>query len=69
VKQTTQDDARVAIHLDCEVCSKTTELVVPRRRSPYGLIDCSGCGETYMVLLDSRDETALPPEATLEATA
>jgi len=69
MKRTTPDDALVAIHLDCEVCLKTTELVVPRRRAPYGLIDCAGCGATYMVSLDSRDEAALPPEATLEATA
>ena len=68
MKRTTQDDAHVAIRLDCEVCSKTTELVVPRRRAPYGLIDCAGCGATYMVLLDSRNETALPPDATLKAT-
>lgn len=69
MKRTTQDDAHVAIRLDCEVCSKTTELVVPRQRAPYGLIDCAGCGATYMVSLDSRDETALPAEAALEATA
>jgi uncharacterized Zn finger protein len=68
MKRTTQNDAHIAIRLDCEVCSKTTELVVPRQRAPFGIVDCSGCGETYMVSLDSRNGTALPPDATLKAT-
>jgi uncharacterized Zn finger protein len=69
MNRTIRDDACVAVRLDCEVCSKTTELVVARQRAPFGIVDCSGCGATYMVSLDSRDETALPPEAALEATA
>jgi uncharacterized Zn finger protein len=69
MNRTTLDDACVAIHLDCEVCSKTTELVVPRQRAPFGLIDCPGCGATYMVSLDWPNETALPPDAVLRETA
>ena len=58
MKRTTEERARVTIHLDCEVCAEKSALLIPRQRAPYGIVDCPSCGATYLVSLDARDEAS-----------
>ena len=67
MRRITHERDEMVIHLDCEVCAKQTDVPVPRQRAPYGIVDCPGCGATYMVSLGGKGAT-LPSSAQGEAT-
>ena len=56
MKRTTEAREHAVVHLDCEVCAERSVLSVPPQRAPYGIVDCPGCGATYLVDLDSDRE-------------
>lgn len=64
MKRITEERARAAVHLDCEVCTEKSVMSIPPQRAPYGIIDCPRCGTTYLVSLDSEDEARQPQAAT-----
>jgi hypothetical protein len=58
-----EERARTATHLDCEVCKEKSVMLIPPQRTLYGIVDCPGCGETYLVSLVSREEAGPRPTA------
>jgi hypothetical protein len=53
MEHSTCQQAATRVHLDCEVCSRTSVVEIPAQRAPYGIVDCPLCGDTYIVSLDA----------------
>jgi hypothetical protein len=60
MKRTMEERAHSVVHLDCEVCTENSVVLIPRQRAPYGIVDCPRCGVTYLVSLDSQEEGSRP---------
>jgi hypothetical protein len=60
MKRTIEERAHSVVHLDCEVCTESSVMLIPRQRAPYGIVDCPRCGVTYLVSLDSWEEGSRP---------
>ena len=62
MKRTMEERAHSVVHLDCEVCTESSVMLIPRQRAPYGIVGCPCCGVTYLVNLDAwEDEHRLAP--------
>lgn len=64
MKRTMKERAHSVVHLECEVCTESSVMLIPRQRAPYGIVDCPCCGVTYLVSLDSHEEgsPSAPPQ-------
>jgi uncharacterized Zn finger protein len=59
MEHSTRPQTATQVHLDCEVCSRTSVVEVPAQRAPLGIVDCPLCGDTYIVSLDAA--ACMPP--------
>jgi DNA-directed RNA polymerase subunit M/transcription elongation factor TFIIS len=60
MKRTMEERAHSVVHLDCEVCTESSVMLIPRQRASNGIVDCPRCGVTYLVSLDSWEEGSRP---------
>ena len=66
MKRTMEERAHSVVHLDCEVCTESSVMLIPRQRAPYGIVGCPCCGVTYLVSLDAWEDEhrPAPPQVT-----